>query len=187
MTKLLFLDTETGGLNPDFHSLLSVGLVAWEDFKIIDKKEILLKEEHFKVNSSAMEVNGIDLEEHKKNAVEYNEGVKLINEFCKNNFEIPPTITLVGHNINFDISFLKKLYKNSEIPYEQLFSHRTIDTSSILKYLYMTGNFDEDISSSDKAFNYFNIVASKRHSALSDAVATTELFEQLLKIYLKKD
>ena len=30
MARLLFIDTETGGLNPEKHSLLSVGFVVWD-------------------------------------------------------------------------------------------------------------------------------------------------------------
>ncbi len=33
--KLLFIDTETGGLDPDKHSLLSIAMVVWEDMEII--------------------------------------------------------------------------------------------------------------------------------------------------------
>lgn len=30
MARLLFIDTETGGLDPEKHSLLSVGFVVWD-------------------------------------------------------------------------------------------------------------------------------------------------------------
>lgn len=38
--RLLFLDTETGGLNEFEHSLLTMGMVVWENGKIIAKKEL---------------------------------------------------------------------------------------------------------------------------------------------------
>ena len=35
MTKLLVVDTETGGLHPDRCSLLTLGAVVWEDGRLI--------------------------------------------------------------------------------------------------------------------------------------------------------
>ena len=38
--RYVFIDTETGGIIPGKHSLLSIGIVIWEkDYGIIDKKE----------------------------------------------------------------------------------------------------------------------------------------------------
>lgn len=45
--ELLFLDTETGGLNPGVNSLLQVGLVAYVDGKVIAKREFSIKEENY--------------------------------------------------------------------------------------------------------------------------------------------
>ena len=36
--KILFIDTETGGIDPNSTSLLSIGLVAWSNGEILDEK-----------------------------------------------------------------------------------------------------------------------------------------------------
>lgn len=64
--KIVFLDTETGGLDPSVNSLLSIGLVIWEDGKIKTKNEFFVKENEYNVTSKAIEVNRIDLKELKK-------------------------------------------------------------------------------------------------------------------------
>ena len=45
MTRLLVLDTETGGLDPETDALLSVGLVDWRDGLVTRKLEILVDAE----------------------------------------------------------------------------------------------------------------------------------------------
>lgn len=57
-----------------------------------------------------------------------------------------------------------------------------IDTSSILQFLYFSGKLQRNISSSDAAFEYFNIYVKKRHSALDDCKATVQLFNKLISL-----
>ncbi len=79
--KLIFLDTETGGINSRVNSLLSVGLVIWEDKKIITKKEFYIKEKEYNVTTQAIEINKIDLNELKKNGLKKSEIKKLKYRF----------------------------------------------------------------------------------------------------------
>lgn len=60
-SKLLFLDTETGGLNDQIHSLLTVGFVVMEDDQIVDTLEIFLKLDEYHYDEEAMEINQINL------------------------------------------------------------------------------------------------------------------------------
>ena len=75
--KLIFLDTETGGVDPRANSLLSIGLVIWENKKIITEKEFLVKEKNYNVTAQAMEINKINLDELKKKGLEKSEKKKL--------------------------------------------------------------------------------------------------------------
>jgi DNA polymerase III epsilon subunit-like protein len=62
----------------------------------------------------------------------------------------------------------------------QFFSHRIIDTSSILHYLYLSGRIKQRAISSDEAFDLFDIYVEGRHTAIGDAIATAKLFTKLL-------
>ena len=56
--KLLFIDTETGGIDCGKHSLLSIGLVVWDnDQGIIDSTEILIKNKEYVVTKEAQRIN----------------------------------------------------------------------------------------------------------------------------------
>lgn len=173
--KLVFLDTETGGINPKVNSLLSIGLVIWEDKKIIFEKEFFLKEEQYNITPKAMEINKLNLDELKKNGIEKNKIKEEITKIIKRNFE--DKAILAGHNINFDISFIKTIFTEEE--FMNLFSYRSIDTASIIKYISIKKNIN--LTSLDDAIKYYNLKIEKRHSALDDAIVTAKIFNLLLE------
>jgi DNA polymerase-3 subunit epsilon len=89
-------------------------------------------------------------------------------------------ITLAGHNVHFDIAFLKAFFSANRKDFSEFFSHRVIDTSSILHYLYLAGKLKQKAVSSDEAFQLFDIEVEGRHTAMGDAIATAKLFSKLL-------
>ena len=178
--KLLFIDTETGGVDSNFHSMLSIGLVVWSDGKIIDQKEILVNDEVLNISPQAIQLNKIDIEEHKKVALVGFDVIKEMKEFIDKYFP-KEIITLAGHNVGFDVNFIRNFCHKYKFDYSGRFSHRSIDTSSILQYLFDSGKLKKNIVSSDDAFEFFKIKIAKRHSALSDALNAAELYNKLIK------
>lgn len=61
MNKYIFIDTETGGIDPNYSSLLSIGLIVWEDRKIKCSKEFFIKQKSYNVTSIALRINNINL------------------------------------------------------------------------------------------------------------------------------
>lgn len=182
--KVIFLDTETGGLNEFENSLLTVGLALWDNGTIVDSLEVFISKEVYNVTDKAIEVNKIDLDNLRKIGCNEKEAIEKIESFCYKHFK-NERVVIAGHNVSFDIAFLKQLYRrNNNYNFYKRFSHRSIDTSAILKYLYFSGKLESDISNSDAAFKFFNIEfeEGKRHSALGDAIATAELFNKLIYV-----
>lgn len=177
--KILFLDTETGGLNEFKHSLLTIGMVILEDGQITDKKEILICEEQYEYEEEGMRINGIDLDELRKKGISEIEAIQEINQFCTKHFDTERVI-LAGHNIKFDISFLKQLYFKNHVEFDTRFHHKTIDTVSIIKFLKLQGKLETE--SFDTLLETYHININRRHTALDDAQATAMLFQQLLQI-----
>jgi len=182
--RLLFIDTETGGLNPEKHSLLSLAMVVWEDMEIIDSQEILINDGQLSVTEEALSINKIDIGKHKKSAISSSQAIEQIFLFISKHFPHQRKITLAGHNVHFDIKFLRFFLSQNNESFNKLFSHRIIDTSSILYYLYLAGHLKKKAISSDEAFNLFEIKVDGRHTAIGDAIATAKLFSKLL--YLTK-
>lgn len=180
--KLLFIDTETGGLDPVMHSLLSLALVVWEDEEIIDSMEILINDRRLCVTREALTINKIDIEKHKQFAISPPEAMEQLLAFIGNHFPGQGKITLAGHNVHFDTAFLKTFFSANNKDFSKFFSHRVIDTSSILHYLYLAGRIKQKAVSSDDAFKLFEIKVDGRHTALGDAIATAKLFTKLLHL-----
>lgn len=181
--KLLFIDTETGGVIPEKHSLLSIGLVVWDiDKGILDKKEIFVKHKDYAVTKGAQRVNKFNLEEHETKAIDPIMVIDEIDEFCLRNFPQDHKIIVAGHNIIFDINFIRFFLSQYNRSFENMFSHRSIDTASILQFLQISQKIDVAITSSTEGFKYFGIKVDNRHSALSDSIATAELFSKMIEL-----
>ena len=182
MDRLLFIDTETGGLDPQKHSLLSIALVVWEDCNIIDSLELLINDGVLLVTDEALAINKIIIEDHIKDALNPAIATEKLLLFIDKHFTGNNKITLAGHNVHFDVAFLKTFLSKNNKKFSNYFSHRIVDTSSILYYLFLSGVINQKAISSDKAFEHFEIHVQGRHTALGDAIATAELFTKLLSL-----
>jgi len=179
--NLLFADVETGGLNPEKHSLLQVGIAAYKDGKIVDTLNIFIKEDTYCVTPEAMKINGLDLAEIKKNGIDKFAAVDMIVRFIEKNFGTEKPI-LTGHNVNFDKNFLQQLFLYTSNNIEKFIGHRMIDTMSLLWGLYDAGKVPFEACNSKGAFDHFEIVVEKLHDALDDTLATVKLYKECIKL-----
>lgn len=181
--RFVFIDTETGGTDPRKHSLLSIGVVVWDKVDgIIAQKEFYVKNQRYYVTQEAKKINKFDRKKHNAMAQEPKEVINGLIEFLSNFFPENTGFPLVGHNVQFDINFLKEFFKKNGRSFNNYFAHRSIDTYSIFKAMSIAGMIDKNLNSSSDAFAYFNIKVQKRHSALFDCIATVDLFENLLSL-----
>src|SRR5687768_3005895 len=115
MARLLIIDTETGGIDPSVHSLLSLAAVVWEDGRLGGSVEILVAEPVISVSPEAMRINRIDLGVHGQKALSTAEAVAAFEAFIRHEFQEAFTcgerVVLAGHNVGFDVGFLKRLYR----------------------------------------------------------------------------
>ena len=185
--RLLFVDTETGGLDPQKHSLLSIGVVVWDEtVGEVFSDEYYVHHEIYNVTKSAAHINHFDENLQRTCAIEPNCVVEKILEIKAQYFKEYSSIPLAGHNIVFDVQFIKQLFLSCGRSYEKLFSHRLIDTYSIIKYLSDCQLIPNTVNSSASAFKYFDIPVVGRHTALGDAKATMQLYSKLISL-IKSD
>ncbi len=180
----LFIDTETGGLDPRKHSLLSVALVVGDAGGVARSLEILIRHEPYVVSAGGMKVNRIDLVQHTAGALEPDVALGVMNVFLDQHFphRCKP-IVLAGHNVGFDQAFLGAFLESLGHTLEPRFSHRVVDTHSLAAALRDAGKLPLDNLSSTALFEHFGIVVpeEKRHTALGDALATFELYWKLVE------
>lgn len=96
--EYLIFDLETTGLYPEFDDIIEFGGVVLKNGHIIDKKQFFIKP-NVKLSQKITEITNIT-ENELKNAIDQENGLMQIVEYCKNRI-------LVAHNgINFDFNFL---------------------------------------------------------------------------------
>ena len=187
----LFIDTETGGLDPQVHSLLTIGLCAVnEDGKIIDYLQVGIKHDTYVVSSQALSVNNINLCSLNTTKAD---AFKMINNFINCYFK-SSKIQIAGHNVNFDIGFLKHFWNENikEIPeyldpkeYNKVFDYHYTDTMQIAQFLKDCGVLKIKNVKLATLCEELGIVNQNAHTALSDAMATVEVYNKMMKLIKK--
>ena len=182
--NLVVLDTETGGLDPAEHSILSLSLVPYAaGFPLY----LTIAEPRIIATDRALAINHLDpvvLAVHGKTPML---AVETINLYLSSLFG-PITkenrIVLVGQNIGFDVGFLKRLYRiaGQEKRYDELFSYRTLDTAAVARFLILAGRLPLTEASGTALGKYFGCPPDIEHNALSDAISTAAVLRSLIRV-----
>lgn len=179
MSLVLFCDVETGGLDPKTDALLSVGLAVLSDGEIVGSAHWDVQPEGRRVDPEALAVNGIDLDRHVRFAYSREVVAGLVATFCRTVFGEQPA-TLGGHVVSFDVGFLKELFVGRR--YGTLFSHRTIDTAIIARFLMDAGLLRAESAGLGSVCEALGIVNPRPHDALEDALASAAAYAKMLKL-----
>lgn len=192
--KVLIFDTETGGLKPRVHSVMSAGWLTgdldsgeiFETFEALHKMKSL---SDYKVSPGAVEIHGITPEKA------FAEGISTEEiQDAFSDFHTRYTVShLGGHNIPFDVetmSFQIFGFKETE-EFRSNFGYRMIDS---LSYTRLLSGLDDvksgqtlkqackalDIDMSDYTGKTF-------HGALFDSVAAFRIMHRFRRAFAKPD
>jgi len=179
--KILFIDTETGGLDANKHSPLTIALGVYSDGKVVAEKDWIVKHDDYILTAKAMEINNIDIICHNEIAVESEAVVKEVIKFIEDNFGIKNKPVIAGHNVEFDNGFMVKLFEDEKTAWNKHVSHRKLDTCSLINYLMITGKINLKSASLEESIKHFKIETEARHTAKDDVRATIKLFECINK------
>lgn len=142
----LAFDTETTGIYSNKNNLLTACFIITDDNLIeIDRLNLSLKHNDYNVSIKAMEINKIDLIKHHYESVDLKSARNSLLDFLKkhkNSSELSynKTFTPIGHNVTFDINFIKNSGLLTENEYMSFISFNTLDTICIAQYLKLTGD-----------------------------------------------
>lgn len=185
VNRYLVIDTETGGLDWFHHSLLTLGLVTGDAAGVTEGLEIAIRHEPYVVSGGGMKVNRIDLAAHHETALPAPQALEALDAFLSRHFDPQAPIILVGHNIGFDIAFLRAFLEAQGRSLEPRFSHRSVDTHAVAAALRDAGRLPAELKLSSTAlFAHFGIEVpdAQRHTALGDALATHALYWKLVEL-----
>ncbi|MCR8956336.1 3'-5' exonuclease [Variovorax sp. S2] len=178
--NLVAIDVETSGANPFKHEVLAIGFSPIDES--IPSKTVYIRHNEIEWSPHAHEIFLNYSEEWEKQSVNPTLAHKEIENYLSQHFR-DHAITPVGHNIGFDLAFLRKLAFQSGHEHISGISHRAVDTHTLLYVLALKNIIPISATTSDGAFSYFGIgIEDKdRHTAIGDAEATSDLLKKILK------
>jgi DNA polymerase III alpha subunit (gram-positive type) len=173
--NLAFVDSETTGLSPRDHEIIEIAAIIYDP-----RKDKIIKEWSRKAaprniktaNKVALDMNG-----YNEAPETYKDDIKsVISEYYK----LTNDCIVVGQNIQFDINFIKKYYKEFSVGGE-FHRHRRLEISSMVWPVIMDSELE---SISLKALcEHFNVSNENAHRALTDCRRTLEIYRCLMNIY----
>ena len=191
MNKIIFIDTETGGVNPEKAALIQLSGIIRIDKKDIEKFNFYIKPfENSEVNEKALEVQGRTLEELKTDKyVEekevYKQFIKLLDKYI-DKYDRTDKFIVAGYNVRFDVDILKAFFQrhgnNFLFSYldssmlDPLYSIRLLQIAGILPVL--------ENNKLETWCKHFEIEL-KAHDSLEDIEATKKLIGKLISLIRK--
>ena len=162
------LDLETTGLNPSTDRIIEIGAVKVVDGIIVSTYSTLVNPQipiNFKINK----LTGIDSQMLENQPLIGD----IIDDFVKYTQDLP----ILGHNVIFDFSFLKKAAVNNKLTFEK----EGIDTLKMARRMLP----HVEHKGLEYLCNYFNINPENSHRAMDDAISAMKIYEKLYELNRK--
>lgn len=191
MNKIIFIDTETGGVNPEKAALIQLSGIIRIDKKDVEKFNFYIKPfENSEVTEKALEVQGRTLKELKTDKyVEekevYKQFINLLDKYI-DKYDRTDKFIVAGYNVRFDVDILKAFFQrhgnNFLFSYldssmlDPLYSIRLLQIAEILPVL--------ENNKLETWCKHFGIEL-KAHDSLEDIEATKKLIEKLISLIRK--
>ena len=191
MNKIIFIDTETGGVNPEKAALIQLSGIIRIDKKDVEKFNFYIKPfENSEVTEKALEVQGRTLEELKTDKyVEekevYKQFINLLDKYI-DKYDRTDKFIVAGYNVRFDVDILKAFFQrhgnNFLFSYldssmlDPLYSIRLLQIAEILPIL--------ENNKLETWCKHFGIEL-KAHDSLEDIEATKKLIGKLISLIRK--
>nr|MBQ8253179.1 3'-5' exonuclease [Lachnospiraceae bacterium] len=162
------IDLEMTGLNVRTEKIIEIGAVKIRNGQVTDTWSSLIRPGR-KLNEDTVRITGIE-DEMLMQAPEFDSIRESLLEFLGDD-------VLLGHNVIFDYSFLKKAVLNG-LPKGSRFERQGIDTLKIARR-FLPGEQNKKLDVLCKQYG----IEFRAHRALDDAMAAFLLFEKLWEEY----
>ena len=191
MNKIIFIDTETGGVNAEKSALIQLSGIIEVDGTEKEKFNFYIRPfENSEVNEKALEVQGRTLEElgtekYIDESIIYKKFLEILDKYI-DKYDKNDKFIVAGYNVKFDIDILKALFERNNNKFlfsyfnssmlDPLYSVRLLQVAGMLPVL--------ENNKLETWCKYFNIEL-KAHDSLQDITATKKLIEKLIELIKK--
>lgn len=191
MIKIIFIDTETGGVNAEKSALIQLSGIIEVDGTEKEKFNFYIKPfENSELNEKALEVQGRTLEElgtekYIDESIIYKKFLEILDKYI-DKYDKNDKFIVAGYNVKFDIDILKALFERNNNKFlfsyfnssmlDPLYSVRLLQVAGMLPVL--------ENNKLETWCKYFNIEL-KAHDSLQDITATKKLIEKLVELIKK--
>lgn len=191
MNKIIFIDTETGGVNAEKSALIQLSGIIEVDGTEKEKFNFYIKPfENSELNEKALEVQGRTLEElgtekYIDESIIYKKFLEILDKYI-DKYDKDDKFIVAGYNVKFDIDILKALFERNNNKFlfsyfnssmlDPLYSVRLLQVAGMLPVL--------ENNKLETWCKYFNIEL-KAHDSLQDITATKKLIEKLIELIKK--
>jgi DNA polymerase III epsilon subunit-like protein len=190
--KFVAYDSETGGLNPRSHSLLTAyfGIYTYTNCKFTLHRELDLKikpnpGEKYVYTDEALKINRINLEKHDVVAITRDEAaLALYNFLYQESDNGRCRLVRVGHNEPFDNNFVVNNLLVEKI-WRGFTDYHTLDTVPLAKALKMKGKLPPDLKLKLETLAQYlgvNVAQGDLHTAKGDTHLCVACLEVLLTL-----
>lgn len=182
MAKLIFIDTETTGLDHRKNGIWQIAGLIEIDGKVVERFNFFMNPGDVEITPEALEVGGVtmeDLESYDPQEVVFKDFCEMLGEYI-DKFNKEDKAFLIAYNSRFDDGFIREWFlRNGDKFFGSWFYSNFIDVHTLVGYVTM------DIRPKINSFKLMNIVElfgitlKDAHDASADVEATYELFKAL--------
>lgn len=187
MAKLIFIDTETTGLDHRKNGIWQIAGLIEIDGKVVERFNFFMNPGDVEITPEALEVGGVtmeDLESYDPQEVVFKDFCEMLGEYI-DKFNKEDKAFLIAYNSRFDDGFIREWFlRNGDKFFGSWFYSNFIDVHTLVGYVTM------DIRPKINSFKLMNIVElfgitlKDAHDASADVEATYELFKALKSDHL---
>lgn len=188
--KLFFLDTETTGLKNDFHEMHQAGVIVKTPHNPPSNYDVKIRPIHpERCDIEALKIadKTIDqLEAYPENIVQFKRFISILDQYV-DKFNPYDKFIIVGYNVDFDIQFLRQWFKDNDHKYYgSYFKHYKIDVYKFIEALYAINKLGDLPNAQLATVCRCLSVSIDAHDAMSDTLATYDLFYKVVEPFLSK-
>ena len=195
MKKILWLDTETTGLNPKIHGLREVAFIIEIDGNEVEKGVFKINPfsyttKNVEIDDYALSISNVTVSElltYDRSSYCFKEFMNILSRYVNVN-DKNDVFMIAGYNVSFDVGFIKDWFREMGLSdsYKDLFHYKNLDVFPLVITLKHLGLIDAADDKLKTICDYFDINIDA-HKAISDIEATKKLYEIIVNRFIIKD